>query len=255
MLYSKPPTTIDQQIDALIARGMSCPDRDKATRYLSTIGYYRLSAYWLPLEEAPAKSETRSKRFRPGVTLQNATDLYVFDRHLRLLVMEAIERIEIHVRSRWVYHLSLAHGPHAHMNPELFSNPWEHTVRIAKLASSVKDSEETFIGHYVSKYKTPYLPPLWAVVETMTISELSKWVSSTKDYSVRDRVAKDLGMPTRELFEGVFQVLCLVRNICAHHGRLWNRKLVKRIPIIKRLGNDIETEPHPNHLKKILRRR
>ncbi len=243
MLYNKPPTTLDQQADLLVARGMACPDPDEVRRYLGAIGYYRLSAYWLPMETPATGDQVRSKAFKPGVSFNDVLAIYVFDRKLRLLVMEAIERIEIHVRASWTNRMTLAHGPHAHLDPRLFVNGWEHAQMTATLAKAVQESSETFIKHYLRKYKAPYMPPLWSVCETMTLGALSKWVKSTKDNSVKQSVARSLNLPTVEILDGVLEALALVRNICAHHNRLWNRRLLKRIPNIKRLGADIVFEP------------
>ena len=245
MLYNKPATTLDQQADLLVARGMACPDLDEVRRYLGAIGYYRLSAYWLSMETPATGDQVRSKAFKPGVSFSDVLAIYVFDRKLRMLVMEAIERIEIHVRSTWTNQMTLAHGPHAHLDPSLFVNGWDHAQMTATLAKAVKVSSETFIEHYLKKYRAPYMPPLWSVSETMTLGALSKWVKLTKDNRVKQSVARCLNLPTVEILDGVLEALALVRNICAHHNRLWNRRFLKRIPNIKRLGADIEFEPTP----------
>ena len=114
--------------------------------FLLTVGYYRLSAYWLPYEEPPQLGQTRSKRFRAGTRLEDVIDVYIFDRKLRLLVTEAIERIEIAVRSRWTNRLTLAHGAHAYMDTTLFQSGWTHARMIAALpgrAAVVTGSDAT----------------------------------------------------------------------------------------------------------------
>lgn len=212
---------------------------EAAKKWLEGVGYYRMSAYWLPFEEPPAGGQTRSKTFKPGTNFTKVRDLYVFDRRLRLLLLEAIERIEIHVRSRWTYRMSHAHGPHSHLDHKLFAGAVNHAEQLVRLARAVEKSEETFIQHYCTKYTEPFSPPLWASTELMTMGELSKWVQATKDNSIKSAVARDIGLPTRETLEGTLQVFAYVRNICAHHGRLWNRRLVKRLPYIKRYRGDL----------------
>jgi len=157
-------------------------------------------------------------------------------------LLEAIERIEIHIRSRWTFRMVHSHGTHAHLDHRLFSGGLNHAEQLLRLARSVDRSEETFILHYKNKYTEPFSPPLWAVTELMTLGELSKWFKATKDNSIKSAVGRDLGLPSRESAEGVFQVLSYVRNICAHHGRLWNRRLVKRVPWIRRFQDDILRE-------------
>lgn len=238
MHYNKPPTTIDEQIDLLVGRGMQ-GDAALMRRWLETVGYYRLSAYWLPFEVPPAKDHTRSKQFVPDVQFDTIVDIYVFDRKLRLLVMEAIERIEIALRSRWTNRLSLAHGAHAHLDAAAFQSGHEHIGMLSALANRTRDSSEVPVEHYRRKYSSPFMPPLWSVTELMTFGELSRWFAATKDLKIRSAVAKDLGLPSREVLEGTLQLLAYIRNICAHHGRLWNRHTVKRLPYIKRFQYDL----------------
>lgn len=239
MKFEKHPTSIEEQVALLEARGMSIGDLDHAKRCLVTIGYYRLSAYWLPFEKPTSNGATRSKLFKADTAFDRVYDLYVFDRRLRVLLMEAIERIEIHVRARWVYHMAHSFGTHAYLEHRLFVGGLKHTEQLHRLARAVSKSDEVFIRHYAGKYTDPYLPPLWAATELMTLGELSKWFQATKENSVKSRIASDLGLPTREVCESVLQTLSYVRNICAHHGRLWNRRLVKRMPKIKRFGRDM----------------
>lgn len=112
--YTKPWKSCDDQLDLLIARGMRITDRERALDYLERIGYYRLSGYWFAFRERSAPQDLRDKAgerpkkvratrialdtFRRGTTFQNAVDLYVFDKQLRLLVMDALERIEVALR-------------------------------------------------------------------------------------------------------------------------------------------------------------
>ena len=242
MQFDKLATTVEEQAALLLSRGLVCEDPERLKLYLGTIGYYRLGAYWPPFENLPKEGVTRSKKFIAGTHLDDILNIYIFDRKLRLLVMEALERIEVNVRSRWTNRMTLEYGSHAHLDIDLFSDTWLYHSRVARLARGVEESKETFHVHYKAKYTSPFLPPLWAVCETMTFGELSKWVSKTKDSKISRHVARNLGLPTKEVFEGVLHVLCYVRNICAHHNRLWNRKLVKRLPNIKRFRNDIILE-------------
>ncbi len=221
---------------------MVCDAPARLEHYLSHIGYYRLSAYWLPFEIPSNDGEPRTHRFQPGTSFDQILNLYVFDRKLRLLVMEAIERIEVSVRTRWAGAMALRHGSHAHMDATLFKNPWQHVSDLARMAGELHDSNETFVMHYRKKYDTPYLPPIWAVVETLSLGGLSRWIKSTGDNSAKQEVAKALGMPTVEILEQVLHALTPLRNICAHHARLWNRRFTLVLPNIKRLRGQIETE-------------
>ena len=242
MRYSKPALSIPEQAQLLLDRGLICPDRQRLEAYLSNIGYYRLSAYLLPFEHPSSNGGSRNHQFLPGTTFEQVLNLYVFDRKLRLLVMEAIERIEVAARTRWASAMALRHGAHAHMNSGLFKNPWQHATDIARVSKELQDSNETFVAHYRKKYTEPYLPPIWAVVETMTLGGLSRWIASTSDNQVKREVARALGMPTIEILEQVLHALTPMRNICAHHARMWNRRFILLLPNIKRLRGQLITE-------------
>lgn len=239
--YSRLPTTIAKQVELLQSRGMA-GDPALMRRWLETVGYYRLSAYWLPMELPPPAGQTRSKQFSPHTQFADVIDIYVFDRKLRLLIMEAVDRFEIAVRARWTNRLSLAHGSHAHTESRNFHDGFEHVKMLAKIAQAAKDSSEVFVEHYRRKYTHPYIPPLWQVTELMTLGELSHWVKATRDNKMKDELARDLGLPNKEILESTLHLLSYIRNICAHHSRLWNRKTVKRAPHVKQFGADIDID-------------
>ncbi|MBN91432.1 MAG: DNA-binding protein [Erythrobacteraceae bacterium] len=239
--YNHEPTSVSDQILLLQSRGIS-GDEDLMRRWLRTVGYYRLSAYWLPLELPPSRDQTRSKRFPPGTAFSDIIDIYVFDRKLRLLVMEAVDRFEIAVRARWTNLLSLAHGSHAHVHAKNFHNGFEHARMFAKIAKTAEESSEVFVEHYRKKYTDPFVPSLWHVTELMTLGELSLWVKATSDNRIKDELARDLGLPNKEVLEGTLQLLSYIRNICAHHSRLWNRKTVKRAPNIRQMKSDMDID-------------
>ena len=239
LTFRKPSTTLEDQFKRLADRGMKVEDSELAKRWLSTVSYYRLGAYWLAFEETPSDGQTRSRAFKAGTQFEDIIDLYVFDRKLRLLVTEAIERNEIALRCGWVYELANAHGPHCYLDATLFDFGLGYAKQLAKLEARVAQSNETFIKHYLGKYDRPVMPPLWAVSELMTLGELSQWVAHTRDRALLKRIASGLGLPTHETMTGTFEAFSYVRNICAHHGRLWNRALVKRPPVVKRYRHSL----------------
>lgn len=122
MQYSKRPFSIPEQAARLIERGLGCDDPGRLENYLTTIGYYRLSAYWHPFELPSTDGNSRNHRFQADTHFDHILNLYIFDRQLRLLVMEAIERIEVSVRTCWATALAMRHGSHAHMNVKLMTD-------------------------------------------------------------------------------------------------------------------------------------
>lgn len=191
-------------------------DEARAAKDLANLNYYRLAAYWLPFEEDHA-----THRFRADTTFEKVVALYNMDRALRLLMLDAIERIEIAVRARWSYELAHAAGPHAHLNAGLardLANYWHDCVALLR---EVKRSDEVFAKHLQSKYNEP-LPPLWAASELMSFGLLSRWYAGLKPLSLRSTISGSFNLDHKVL-ESWLHHLTIVRNICAHHGRLWNR--------------------------------
>lgn len=257
--YNKPPLSIQDQTRLLLARGLICDNIERLESYLSSIGYYRLSAYWLPFEQSPSCNSSRNHQFLPNTHFEKILNLYIFDRKLRLLVMEAIERIEVALRAQWSRNLALHglglrkdsesnhSGSHAYMNPDLFKNSRQHIQDLVKIDREFEGSKEVFVEHYKSKYSTPPLPPIWVVVETMTLGTLSRWFQNTKDTATKKVIMRAFGMPTIEITESVFHALTPVRNVCAYHCRLWNRRFALTFPNIKRLRGNLVPENSPNH--------
>lgn len=204
---------------------MIVDDASSTEFYLQHINYYRLSAYWLPFE-----ADHSTHQFKAGTHFTEVLNHYIFDRELRLLVLDAIERIEVSVRSQWAYQLAHRHGPHAHLEPSLAFNLSHWQRNFETLSKEVRRSEETFIRHLVSTYDEQ-LPPVWAVCEVMSIGLLSRWYNSLKPMPTRRAIASVYGVDEK-ILQSWLHHLSLVRNFCAHHSRLWNRdfSIIPEVP-------------------------
>ena len=162
MRFAKPAISIDDQLTLLRCRGMIIDDAATARHYLSHISYYRLRAYWLPFE---LPTEDGDHAFRPVTTFEDVLSLYVFDRQLRLLVMDAIERVEVSLRAQWAHHMAMTYGPHGYLDQSLYNREDHHAKAVATLTDEFKRSRDTFSEHYRRKYSRPQLPPIWMAVE------------------------------------------------------------------------------------------
>jgi abortive infection bacteriophage resistance protein len=118
--FLKTPS-FEQQIGRLIERGLHVEDKQSAAAYLRHINYYRLGTYWWSFIE-----DHKTHAFIAGATFNQVLNLYVFDRELRLLLIDAIERIEVSLRTQWAFHLSKTYGSHAHLNKEAFIRKFDH---------------------------------------------------------------------------------------------------------------------------------
>ena len=216
MRFEKIPKTFDEQVELLVSRGMRIGDPKRTKRYLSHLNYYRLAAYWLPFEQ-----DHPTHRFKPGTKFDLVLEHYIFDRKLRLLIMDAIERIEVSLRTRWAYHLAHSYGPHALLDRTLFKRKWPHAANVNTLRDMVRNSSEVFIRHFDDFDEA--LPPVWVICEIMTLGQLSKWYSNLKRGGDRNKVAQAYGMDEVNLTSFLHH-LTIVRNHCAHHSRIWNRE-------------------------------
>ncbi len=221
--FDKASLTYAQQIKHLQANGMEIDDVAIAEYWLKHVSYYRLSAYWLYYERSKAGS---GPRFRPGTRFSDVTALYDFDRNLRRCVMRGAEHVEVALRGSWAYQLAQVQDGHSYLDASLYENRAEFHRCLAKLAGDVGTSNETYIKHYRSTYDSPALPPVWMVAEMMSFGQLSRWYTNLSDRALRNRIAFALGLPEVVLVPLV-RHLTDVRNICAHHGRLWNRGFLK----------------------------
>ena len=222
MKYGKPPLSIDQQIDLLLSRGLLITDLPRAARYLNHISYFRLRGYWIPFEVP--ENAGGEHRFRPGTTFNDVLDLYVFDRQFRLLVLEAIERIEVSFRAHFANELGVRYGSHFYLDATHFFRSDIHQQLLESLGQEIARSKETFIEHYRATYTQPVLPPIWAVSEVMSFGQLSHWYKNLKKRGDRQMLARVYNLD-EAILQSFMHHLTHVRNITAHHGRLWNRRL------------------------------
>jgi abortive infection bacteriophage resistance protein len=214
----KPPRTYPEQLEILKSRGLVVTNEPEALHILEHHNYYRLSAYRFPLTE-----HDNPDRYLEGATFDDLWALYCFDRGLRHLVNEACKRIEISVRARWAYVLGHACGPQAYENPLNFKRRDRHAAHLASLDEELDRSDEVFVSHYRSKYGMKR-PPIWAACEVMSFGILSRFYSNIK----YDREKKKIAMTYQLSIDSLKSLLehaVYLRNLCAHHSRLWNRRL------------------------------
>jgi abortive infection bacteriophage resistance protein len=247
--YTKPYRSVADQLALLASRGMEITDLTAASNCLSRIGYYRLSGYWYPFRKShistnPLTGETLfhpstgkaqvivEDDFRPGTTFQQVMDLYVFDKRLRLLFLDAIERIEVALR----VDIALLIGerdPWAHRDPNQLHGKFSKTVMdhrakknehqkwLERLDSTFRRSSEEFVKHFKRKY-TEEQPPIWIAIELWDFGMLSVFLSGMK-MADQEQLASKYGLPRTNMLTSWVRNINNVRNICAHHSRLWNR--------------------------------
>lgn len=228
MKYSKSPLSIAEQIEKLKSRGLRFEDEVKAAHYLSNISYYRLRAYTYSFQD----NSDPNHKFIKDVSFEDIIELYIFDRRLRLLAFNAIEKIEVSLRTKIVYEFSLTNGSHWHENSQMYRNKYHFNVNINSLYEEVDRSSETFIEHYKNKYSEPAYPPAWMSLEVVSMGLLSKLYGNLIKGNEKKKVANEFGLSNPLILESWMHAFASLRNICAHHSRLWNRRftIVPQIP-------------------------
>ncbi len=220
MLYDKSPLTLQQQAELLISRGLVA-NKDILISRLETVCYYRLTAYLYPFRQ------NGKEEYRENTSLELVWKYYTFDRQLRIIVMDALERIEVAVRSQLAFRFTCANSPFDYTcfeNMSGFNSEDEFDRWLKEMKHETKRSRETFLEHFREKYGDIHeMPPLWMLVEIMSFGKmylLYKGVNS----DIRRELACSYAISDTVLTSWL-HTLMIVRNICAHHGRLWNREL------------------------------
>lgn len=231
--FTKPYLAIPDQIALLQQRGMIITDLARASAYLERIGYYRLSGYWYPFRASRRIPSVRYPQilddFRPATEFGHVVDLYVFDKKLRLLFLDAIERIEVALRVD-VALIMGQRNPWVHRDPAELDGKFSrqqnrrgatgHAEWLARLDETMRRSQEDFVQHFTGKYQDPL--PIWMAIELWDFGMLSHFLGGMKHADIGVLSTK-YGLQRRDLLTTWMRSINHVRNICAHHARLWNR--------------------------------
>jgi abortive infection bacteriophage resistance protein len=209
----------EDQVNLLAARGMDVGDRGQAARTLRRINYYRLSGYWYPFRQQV--SGTRIDDFYPGTRLDDVVALYEFDAALRAATFSVLAPVELAIRALLGHELGRV-DPCAHLDPDKLgptartgdSYPkWREGYEL-----ELARSREDFVEHHHQKYGGRL--PVWAAVELLDWGGLT-FLYGFAPRSVQDEVASACGLTGPQLTSWL-KSLNLLRNTCAHHGRLFN---------------------------------
>lgn len=220
--FTKQPFTYAAKLAQLQTRGLVIADIAAAEHRLRHHNYYRVAAYRFPLELPGVKDQ-----FRPGTRFEDLWGLYAFDQSFRDLVWEATSVVETSLRARWAYELAHRYGSHAYTMPSVFSDTKTLRENLQKLDSELARSKEKFVAHFETNHDM-LRPPIWAVTEVMSFGTLSKFYSSLKEARDRQAIADTYDFD-ESVFTSFLNHITIVRNIAAHHGRLWNREFAVKI--------------------------
>lgn len=193
-------------------------DERKVENYLMNIGYHRLSAYIYPFYKSPKNG----LRLKDGTTFEQVLTLYRFDKKLRILLFNEIEKIEVAVRSvlanigcqelkdrYWI------------TNPEYFAHTGRFNQTLSVLEKELASSKEDYIEEFRSNYVESY-PPAWMITEVLSFGNLNYIYSNIASNRLMKSIAGCFGL-SPQVFTSWLTVLANLRNMCCHHARVWNR--------------------------------
>jgi len=248
--FEKPPLTIEGQMQLLKDRGLTILDEGRASRFLEVVSLFRLSPYMRPFQHAGNPDH----QFQDGATLRQIVTVYRFDRELRNLVMDALERVEVAVRASITNHMAPAYADsHWYLKPENFKAQYNHQRLLDELSSKLEEERrhferetnriqgsrasdeakaqriehrkrDNYFRYYAQTYDSPELPPSWAVLEELSLGALSRLYQGIARDGDRKQIASRFGLP-QEVLGSWLHTFTFIRNCCAHHARLWNREL------------------------------
>ena len=178
------------------------------------------------------EDSTVSNIFEPDTYFDDVLFLYEWDRQFRSLLLNAIERVEIAVRTQFTYHIGHKYGAFGHTDAVNFHANFNHQSWLSKLEGEVRRSNDDFIRHYQSKYSGFPSVPIWMLTEVMSLGALSigyRGLINDQKSGIEDKkaIAQHFDIHHKKLGDWL-HTLTYVRNICAHHSRLWNRSLAIR---------------------------
>lgn len=220
--YSKPAICLTDQADLLVARGLQVPDKQALREFLARVSFYRLRGFTYPFQD----NTDPAHPFHPGATWERVHAIYEFDHALRVAILGAMEDVEIALRTQLVLHMSLAQGANWYEDPRNFRSESNLAADLDKLRQEWNRSHDEFAKHHKAVYDTSIGPPAWKIFETGSLGQVSKFLENLRnDLRAKDDLVEFFGFPrgATSVLASWVRHLNVVRNICAHHGRLWNR--------------------------------
>lgn len=210
MSQVKQHITYEEQIEKLRSRGCVIRDSAACKNILENIGYYRLSAYFLPFKK-------KDGSYAEGLPFEKVYHIYEFDRKLRNLLFAAIEVIEVHFRTRLAYFHSQKYGSLGYLDAASFNSKHNAEKFKKNINREIESNKKVlFVKHHMEHYDGQF--PLWVICELFTFGMLSYFYN---DLTTADKKSF-AGADYKEM---VSWLRCCtdLRNICAHYGRLYFR--------------------------------
>ena len=145
---------------------------------------------------------------------------------MRLILFDALERIEIALRTKLVYYPSIELDQWWFENESNFFSKEFHKESLIEIDKELARTKEIFIKSHYDKYGNEHRPPAYKTLEVISFGCLSKLYSNlNNNITAKNRIARELNLPNHNFLRSWLKTFNTVRNIIAHHSRLWNRNI------------------------------
>lgn len=220
--------TIDEQIELLRSRGLTINDEAEAKDFLLRHNYYRVSGYSLTLRKDDV--------FAESATFQNIEDIYNFDHEFRHIILHHIETIEVQMKSVYAYEFTKVYGPLGYLDAARFSNQekYQEIMEKADRQKRQRLRHEAYLKHFINELRQEI--PLWAYVDLLTISDIS-FLYTILERPLKITVARRFGLTMNrgpEILGHYMHSMTIIRNLCAHGSRIYNRLFEQKPSLNKR---------------------
>jgi len=212
----KMPLSFSDQVSRLRGKGLIINDDAYAEDFLSKVNYYRLRGYYIHLHD------NSIDKFDQGTTLEDIIQTYEFDDELRILTGRQLLKIEVNMRTQLAYRHSHEHGGLGYSCVSNFEDSDKYYEFYTNALNEVKRSSDLHIDHFIKNHNGKI--PIWSLIEILSMTCLSKLLSNllNPDLVYLSRI---YGIPTPKMIKSNFYALSMLRNLCAHGNRIFNRSL------------------------------
>ena len=217
-------TSLEDQIELLVKRGMVVEDKDYARRKLEDLGYYHLGFYWHAFEEANLEHQ-----FKANTRFEDVVGLYEFEFNLKQLLLKYLRRIEINLRTKIIASLSLAYS----QNPAWFVDKTVVTSKFIKgfdqkVYTDRFKQDNSMIQKHHAKHQDQYAPA-WKTLEYMSLGQIVKLYCALKEIKDKSAICECYGIHNPQVFTTYLWAICETRNRCAHSNVLYDMNLRESI--------------------------
>lgn len=225
----KPFRTLEEQADIILSRGC-IGEKAEIIERLRFVNYYRFSGYLYPYRLVDPVSQKKLEEFVPGTNFNAVWNTYRFDRRLRILLLDAIERIEVALRTHVAYLWSEStknelglHCSNPQDSPILHQKPFYSEFLKSVQKNYDNSSADYAVHHRMNGFENVKDLPIWVFVEFMTFGNFRPLIDNGLPGSVKNKLAKSFGLKNPKKLSSIISLIREIRNACAHHSRVWNR--------------------------------